>query len=131
MTDPTLPSIRPQPMLAVTDVERSSRWYQLVLGAESDHGGREYERLLVDGELVMQLHSNVISHHHEPLADPGQPVGNGVVVWFEAGDFDGVVERIRGLDAEIVTDVHVNPNARHREIWLRDPDGFLVVISGR
>jgi hypothetical protein len=29
----------------------------------------------------------------------------------------------------IETDVHTNPNARHREIWLRDPDGYLVVLA--
>jgi AcrR family transcriptional regulator len=26
-------------------------------------------------------------------------------------------------------DVHVNPNAKHREIWLRDLDGYLVVFA--
>jgi hypothetical protein len=25
--------------------------------------------------------------------------------------------------------VHVNPNAGHREMWLRDPDGYLVVLA--
>jgi hypothetical protein len=29
----------------------------------------------------------------------------------------------------IETDVHVNPNSEHREIWLRDPDGYRVVIA--
>jgi hypothetical protein len=29
----------------------------------------------------------------------------------------------------IQTDVHHNPNAGHREIWLRDPDGYLVVLA--
>jgi hypothetical protein len=37
--------------------------------------------------------------------------------------------RCRRAEAEIVTDVHVNPNAAHREIWLRDLDGDLVVLS--
>jgi hypothetical protein len=23
----------------------------------------------------------------------------------------------------------VNPNANHREIWLRDPDGYVVVLA--
>jgi len=25
--------------------------------------------------------------------------------------------------------VHVNPQAGHREVWIRDPDGYLVVIA--
>ena len=24
----------------------------------------------------------------------------------------------------------VNPSANHREFWLRDPDGYVVVIAG-
>ncbi|MGI8945417.1 MAG: VOC family protein, partial [Thermoleophilaceae bacterium] len=56
MTPPARPSMRPQPMISVADVEASSRWYQQVLGATSGHGGPEYERLLVDGILIMQLH---------------------------------------------------------------------------
>ena len=35
-----------QPLIAVTDVEASSRWYQRPLGCRSDYGGRDYERLV-------------------------------------------------------------------------------------
>jgi predicted enzyme related to lactoylglutathione lyase len=124
-----MPSVRPQPLISVADVPAASRFYQAVLGATSDHGGEEYERLVVDGELVMQLHSNEVEHHHGPLADDRQPAGNGVLLWFELDDFDAAVARTRATGAEIVTDVHVNPNAGHRELWLRDPDGYLVVLA--
>jgi predicted enzyme related to lactoylglutathione lyase len=124
-----MPSVRPQPLITVADVPAASRFYQAVLGATSDHGGEEYERLVVDGELVMQLHSNEVEHHHGPLADPSPAVGNGVLLWFELDDFDSAVVRTRETGAEIVTDVHVNPNAGHRELWLRDPDGYLVVLA--
>jgi catechol 2,3-dioxygenase-like lactoylglutathione lyase family enzyme len=126
-----MPSIRPQPMITVADVPASSRFYQAVLGAGSDHGGTEYERLVVDGELVMQLHSADVAHHHGTIGDPAGAVGNGVALWFEADDFDAAVTRIRDTGAELVHDVHVNPNAGHREIWLRDPDGYLVVLAER
>lgn len=43
---------------------------QRVLGATSGHGGDEYERLLVDGELVMQLHRLEVGHHHGTIGDP-------------------------------------------------------------
>jgi catechol 2,3-dioxygenase-like lactoylglutathione lyase family enzyme len=123
--------ISSQPLLSVRDVPRSSRWYQQVLDAKSGHGGKEYERVTVDGELVLQLHALEEQHHHGALAKPGAPLGNGVAVWFEVADFDAAVARIRKANAEIVTDVHVNPNAQHREIWLRDPDGYLVVLAGK
>ena len=58
--------MRPQPLISVADVEQSSRWYQHVLGARSDHGGKEYERLVVDGVLIMQLHRWEVAHDHGP-----------------------------------------------------------------
>jgi catechol 2,3-dioxygenase-like lactoylglutathione lyase family enzyme len=121
--------VKPQPMIAVADVEAASRWYQQVLGASSGHGGAEYEQLLVDGHLIMQLHRLDAGHHHGTIGDPHQPVGNGLVLWFEAADFDAAVRRIRAVSAQVVTDVHVNPNAGHREVWIRDLDGYLVVFA--
>lgn len=121
--------LTPQPMIVVDDVEASSAWYQAVLGAESGHGGPEYEQLLVDGALVLQLHAAAEAHHHGHLSDPAVPLGNGVALWFATDAFDKAVARIRATDAEVVTDAHFNPNAQQREIWLHDPDGFLVVIS--
>ena len=44
-------------------------------------------------------------------------------------NFDKAVVRIRSLGAEIVAEPHINPNARQHEIWFRDPDGYLVVVS--
>jgi len=120
---------RPQPLLVVADVRRASRWYQQVLKAASGHGGDEYDQVLVDGSMVLQLHALGAIHHHGALADPNVPFGNGVAVWFETDDFDAVVRRSRDARADVVADVHVNPNAGHRELWLRDPDGYLVVFA--
>jgi catechol 2,3-dioxygenase-like lactoylglutathione lyase family enzyme len=122
-------NIRPQPMIAVRDVEASSRWYQQVLGATSGHGGAEYEQLLVDGLLVLQLHQLGVGHHHGTFADPDVALGNGVVLWFESAGFEATVARIRASACTVVKDVHVNPNAGHREIWLTDPEGYLVVLA--
>ena len=85
---------QPQPMLAVRDVEASSRWYQQLLGLQSDHGGPEYERLLADGVLVLQLHHREVEHHHGRIGDPEREVGNGVLLWFgDVADFDEAVAR--------------------------------------
>jgi hypothetical protein len=51
------------------------------------------------------------------------------VLWFQVGDFDLAVERARRLGAEIIEEPHFNPAPRHREIWLRDPDGYVVVVA--
>jgi catechol 2,3-dioxygenase-like lactoylglutathione lyase family enzyme len=127
--------MRPQPLISVPDVVASSRFYQELLGCESGHGGEEYERLVQGDTLVMQLHSFEVEHHHGKIGDRSlRPYGNGVALWFEVDDFDDAVERVRALEAEIVLGPIRNPpdgpgGPDHREIWLRDPDGYLVVLA--
>jgi predicted enzyme related to lactoylglutathione lyase len=120
----------PQPLIVVRDVGRAREFYLDVLGAASGHGGDEYEQIVDGGEILLQLHRLDVMDHHGPLAEENVPLGNGVLVWFEVADFDTAVERARARGAEIVTDVHVNPNAKQRELWLRDPDGYTVVLAG-
>jgi catechol 2,3-dioxygenase-like lactoylglutathione lyase family enzyme len=122
--------IWPQPLIVVRDVPKSSRFYARVLGAESVHGGEEYEQLVSGGELVLQLHHIDVDDHHGPLASSDVPLGNGTLLWFEVSDFDAAVQRARDVEAHVERDVHVNPNAKQREIWLRDPDGYVVVVAG-
>lgn len=124
--------MKPQPLIAVRDVEESSRWYQRLLGCRSGHGGPEYERLVdPEGRIVLQLHAwQTQRHEHEHMGDPAlKPYGNGVLLWFEVADFDAAVERVRRSAVEILSGPLVNPNAQHREIWLRDRDGYAVVLS--
>ena len=127
--------MRPQPLIAVADVEATSRWYQRLLGCQSAHGGPEYERLEHNGTLIMQLHNWDVEHHHSNLGSPDdQPYGNGVLLWFEIEDFDDAVARASELRAEIVLAPHRNPpdgrgGPNHREIWLRDPNGYAVVLA--
>ncbi len=126
--------MRPQPLICVVDVEASSRWYQALLGARSEHGGPHYERLTVDGRLILQLHHFEVEHDHGAIADPAdRPYGNGVLLWFETDDFDGAVARAAALGATVWKPPHRNPadgdgGPDHREIWLRDPDGYGVVL---
>ena len=127
--------MRPQPLIAVADVEASSRWYQRLLGCESVHGGPDYERLVFGGKLVLQLHHWSIEHDHGPIGDvAAKPYGNGVLLWFEIDDFDAAVARAGQLGAEVVMAPHRNPPSgdggpNHREIWLRDRDGYTVVLA--
>ena len=117
-------------MLVVHDVAASSRFYQRILGAESGHGGDEYEQIVSNGEILLQLHDVDVEDHHGRLADPDQPLGNGFLLWFEVADFERAVAQVRAAGATVVRDVHANPNARQQEIWVRDPDGYLVVLAG-
>ena len=127
--------MRPQPLIVVTDVEASSRWYQHLLGLRTDHGGRQYERLSFNNHLILQLHSFDADHHHGPIANRSdKPYGNGVLLWFEVDDFDAVIQRANEMAVEIVMPRHRNPpdgdgGPNHWECWMRDPDGYIVVVA--
>jgi catechol 2,3-dioxygenase-like lactoylglutathione lyase family enzyme len=125
--------IRPQPLIAVRDVRASGRWYRRLLDAdaragESDHE-HLYDRIFAGGALLLQLHAWDEEEHPNLVGADAAPPGHGVLVWFEVDDFDAAVARARGLEAEVLEEPHVNPAPRHREIWLRDPDGYVVVLA--
>ena len=120
-----------QTFIAVKDVEASSRWYQHLLGCKSGHGGKEYERLMWNKKIVLQLHAWE-PEEHPFMGDPAvDPKGNGIVLWFMVDDFDHAVERARELKAQVLQGPQLNPNAHHIECWLRDPDGYVVVLASK
>lgn len=126
--------IRPQPLICASDVAATSRWYQKLLDCKSDHGGPNYERLLSHGKLVLQLHRWEEAHHHGRIGDPNLTPGNGVLLWFEVDDFDAAQARAAELHAPVVLPRHRNPpdgngGPNHWEIWLRDPNGYTVVLA--
>ena len=120
----------PQPLISVNNVKISRQWYQETLGLESGHGGDEYERLMAHGNLVLQLHRWDV-HDHPYLGSPAAgPNGHGVAIWFQTDEFDQAMARITASKAEILEGPMINQNAQHREVWLRDPDGYVVVVAG-
>lgn len=76
-----------------------------------------------------------VQHHHGPIADQqDKPYGNGVLLWFEVDDFEAVVQRAAEMGIEVVIPRHRNPpdgdgGPNHWECWMRDPDGYLVVVA--
>jgi hypothetical protein len=94
--------MRPQPLIAVTDVEASSRWHQRLPGCASNHGGSAYEQLVSDGQLILQLHSFEVEQHHVPIGDRDAALWKRVLLWFEADDFEAVVQRSAEMNAEMI-----------------------------
>ncbi|BDE07118.1 hypothetical protein WPS_23940 [Vulcanimicrobium alpinum] len=134
MTFPTQESaVVAQPLIAVRDVRASSRWYAELLGADSlpEHSHRDvYDRISCSGQLLLQLHAWDEEDHPNLVGADAAPHGHGVLLWFQVDDFDSIVERARGLGAEIIEEPHVNDKPGHREMWVRDSDGYVVVVAG-
>jgi len=94
----------------------------------SDHA-HLYDRLLDGDRLELQLHAWNEEDHPNLVGPDDARHGHGVLLWFEVEDFDAAVARAHALGAEVLQDVHANPAPRHWELWLRDPDGYVVVIA--
>ena len=63
-----------------------------------------------------------------------KPYGNGVLLWFEVDDFEVLMQRSAEMGVEIVMPRHRNPpdgngGPNHWECWMRDPDGYVVVVA--
>jgi Glyoxalase/Bleomycin resistance protein/Dioxygenase superfamily len=126
------PTVEAIPLIAVRDVRASSKWYATLLGADSlpDHAHRDvYDRINCSGRLVLQLHAWDEEDHPNLVNRASAPPGHGVLLWFVLGDFDEAVKRARALKAEVIEEPHVNPAPQNREMWLRDADGYVVVIA--
>lgn len=126
------PGVRAQPLIAVRDVVASSRWYAHLLdvkGLDSHPHRKIYNRLTCGASLVLQLHAWDEEDHPNLVDADAAPLAHGVVLWFELCDFDAAVSRARSLGATVIEEPHVNPAPGHREMWLRDPDGYVVVIA--
>jgi hypothetical protein len=122
--------MRPQPMICLADVEAGSRWFQAVLGLASGHGGGDYEMLMDGEDMVAQLHVWE-AHEHPHLGNAAdRSRGNGVALWFATDDFDALAARVEAASADVLDGPLYNENGRQHEVWLRGPEGYLVVVSG-
>jgi catechol 2,3-dioxygenase-like lactoylglutathione lyase family enzyme len=118
-------------IIGVADVARSHRWYQSLLGLEETTPAHDkFSQLLdADGTVLLCLHQWG-AHDHPTLSSPdhAQP-GNGLLLFFRVDDFDQALTRARSLVSALELEPQVNPATRTREIALRDPDGYYVMVS--
>jgi catechol 2,3-dioxygenase-like lactoylglutathione lyase family enzyme len=118
-------------IIGVSDVARSFRWYQSLLGfaptlpAHDDFG----QLLDNDGTVLLCLHQWG-AHDHPPLTSPDRAEpGNGLLLFFRVDDFDQALSGARALADRLEEEPHLNPATGTMEFSLRDPDGYYVSIS--
>jgi catechol 2,3-dioxygenase-like lactoylglutathione lyase family enzyme len=118
-------------IIGVADVAHSQRWYQSLLGLPKTAPAHDYfgQVLDVDGTVLLCLHAWG-SHDHPTLHSPDQiPPGNGLLLFFRVDDFDEALPRARALVDKLELEPEINPATKTREIALRDPDGYYVMLS--
>ncbi len=125
---------RTWPIIAVEDVQASSRWYQQLLGCSSSHPGEDtFDQILdEDGTVLLCLHAWAVGgdHDHPPFKDrqAARP-GNGLLLFICVDDHDDALDRARAKDLPLAEEPHPNPNSGAMEFSLYDPDGYFVTIS--
>lgn len=117
--------VKMEPMILVDDVEASSEWYQSVFGLRSDHGGKEFERLVdAEGGVVLLLLRRATA--------PRQTDKSAVRLYFVV---ESAVDVLAGIPLEKGLQKGSEPVwsdiAHQWEVRVRDPDGYEVVICSR
>ena len=119
-------------MLFVADVQKSSGWYQSLLGAKSGHGGPEYEMILdEEGQLLFQLHKLDGDEHGMNLSDPSVTRGTGVLIYIQVPDIQGVFQQARAMGASVESEPTFIELAGHTECIVKDPDGYSLALYSR
>lgn len=117
------------PIIAVKDVEASSKWYQTIFGCRSLHGGKEFDILVSeDDEVLICLHKWE-AHGHPTMMNPNITPGNGLILYFRTDNMKQIRENVNKTDSFVEEGIHLNPNSTKLEFSLRDPDGYYLTIT--
>ena len=117
------------PIIAVKDVEASSKWYQKIFGFKNNHGGDHFSVLVSDdNEIILCLHK-WNEHNHPTMTNPNITVGNGLLLYFRTENMDMIYQNAIKADCVIEEEVHLNPNSLRQEFSFRDPDGYFLTVT--
>ncbi len=117
------------PIIAVKDVETSSKWYQTVFGCRSMHGGKEFDILVAENDAVLICLHQWGAHEHPTMTNPNITPGNGLILYFRTENMNIIRQNVENSGYAIEEDIHLNPNSTKKEFSLRDPDGYYLTIT--
>lgn len=117
------------PIIAVKDIEISSKWYQSVFNCRSMHGGKEFDILVYENDEVLICLHKWEEHGHPTMTNPNITPGNGLILYFRTENMNDIRQNVETLGYTIEEDIHVNPNSTKKEFSLRDPDGYFLTIT--
>lgn len=117
------------PIIAVKDVELSSKWYQSVFGCRSIHGGNEFDILVSENDEVLVCLHKWGAHNHPTMQNPNGTIGNGLMLYFRTENMEQIRENLRKIDYDVEEEIKLSHNSHRKEFSLRDPDGYYITIS--
>ena len=114
------------PLINVTDVERSSRWYQDTLGFADVFTMRSREGVPLLAHLRWCTYADILLTPTRGAIDT--PRGLGIALNFATVNADDVAERARAAGATIL-DGPVNRPWNARDVTIADPDGYRLMFT--
>lgn len=121
--------MKTDPIIAVKNVEVSSKWYQFVFELKSKHGGSEFDILVSKNEEVMLCLHKLGEHEHPTMQRPSIIDGNGLILYFRTDNMKEIRQNVEKIGATIEEDIRLNENSNHLEFSIRDLDGYYLTIS--
>ena len=117
------------PIIAVKDVEASSKWYQLLFGCRSMHGGKEFDILVDENDEVLICLHKWGAHEHPTMMNSGITPGNGLILYFRTDNMNAIRKNVEKTGSTVEEEIHLNQNSGKMEFSLRDPDGYYLTIT--
>lgn len=117
------------PIIAVKDIEASSRWYQKIFDCKSLHGGNHFDVLTDEnGEVLICLH-HWSEDNHPTMMDPDITHGNGLILYMRTKNMDTIRENVKKAGVAVIEEIHLNKNSHRKEFSIKDPDGYYLTIT--
>lgn len=117
------------PIIAVKDVEASSKWYQSIFRCRSLHGGKDFDVLVSENNEVLICLHKWEEHDHPTMTNPTITPGNGLILYFKVEDINFIRENVEKTGSPVEEDIHLNANSTKKEFSLRDPDGYYLTVT--
>src|SRR5437870_2031942 len=90
------------PIIAVKDIEASSRWYQSVFNCRSMHGGKEFDILVSENDEILICLHKWGEHQHPTMINPGITPGNGLILYFRTENMSEIRRNVENIGGYIV-----------------------------
>jgi len=117
------------PIIAVKDVNESSKWYQSAFNCNRTHGGNDFAVLVDENNEVLICLHKWGEHEHPTMKNPNIKPGNGLILYYKTDNLDIIRENIMKMNFPVEEEIHINPNSTKREFSLLDPDGYYLTIT--
>ena len=120
---------RLDPIIAVKDIQVSSKWYQTIFELKINHGGDHFSVLVSDdNEIILCLHKWE-EHNHPTMTNPSIKPGNGLLLYFRTENMNNIYQNALKAGCVIEEDIHLNPNSLRKEFSFLDPDGYFLTVT--